>query len=137
MSHKILSAAAVVIALSPPVMADPTLGLGLNFTFGNGTINSGVGVRVFSNDDPDEFAASLGLDYMFGSQGLRGSLGAAYMMENSYIELNGGYDFNRGGFDFGLGGGWANTGDDDDNDDDDSGPSEDTVIADPTVPGDV
>jgi hypothetical protein len=32
---------------------------------------------------------------------------------NSYIELNGGYDFNNGGFDFGIGGGWANTTDGD------------------------
>jgi hypothetical protein len=46
---------------------------------------------------------------MFGSQSWRGSLGAAYMMDNSYIELNGGYDFNSGGFDFGIGGGGANT----------------------------
>ncbi|WP_187293146.1 hypothetical protein [Octadecabacter arcticus] len=35
------------------------------------------------------------------------------MMDNSYIELNGGYDFNNGGFDFGIGGGWANTTDGD------------------------
>jgi len=35
------------------------------------------------------------------------------MMENSYIELNGGYDFNSGGFDFGIGGGGANMADGD------------------------
>ena len=34
-------------------------------------------------------------------------------MDNSYIELNGGYDFNNGGFDFGIGGGWVNTNDGD------------------------
>ncbi|PYG32512.1 hypothetical protein [Pelagimonas varians] len=137
MPHKILSASAFLIALGAPAIADPTLGFGLNFTFGNGTINSGVGVRLFSNDTPDEFAGSLGVDYMFGSQGWRGSIGAAYMMENSYLELNGGYDFNRGGFDFGLGGGWANT-DNDDDDDDNNGSDDSLVIMDPAGPvGDV
>jgi hypothetical protein len=35
------------------------------------------------------------------------------MMDNSYIELNGGYDFNSGEFDFGIGGGGAHTTDGD------------------------
>jgi hypothetical protein len=34
-------------------------------------------------------------------------------MDNSYIELNGGYDFNSGEFDFGIGGGGAHTTDGD------------------------
>jgi hypothetical protein len=109
MSKSFITASALALTLSTPVLADPALGFGLNFTFGNGSVNTGVGVRVFSDDEQDKAAASAGLDYMFGSQSWRGSLGAAYMMENSYIELNGGYDFNSGGFDFGIGGGGANT----------------------------
>ncbi|WP_417248346.1 hypothetical protein [Celeribacter sp.] len=105
MFTKAVSTTAVLFALSTPAFADPTVGFGLNFTFGNGSVDTGVGVRMFSNDERDKAAASVGLDYMFGSQSLRGSLGAAYMMDNSYIELNGGYDFGSGEFDFGIGGG--------------------------------
>ncbi|THH36718.1 hypothetical protein E4Z66_07150 [Aliishimia ponticola] len=106
---KLLSSIAVVFVCATPVFADPTIGLGLNFTFGGGQVNPGVGLRVFSNDEEDEGAASLGIDYMFGSQSWRGSIGAAYLMDNTYVELNGGYDFGRGTFDFGLGGGWVDT----------------------------
>jgi hypothetical protein len=113
MSKSLIAASALVLTLSSPVLADPVLGLGLNFTFGNGVVNTGVGVRIFSDDEQDKAAASLGFDYMIGSQSWRVSLGAAYMMDNSYIELNGGYDFNSGGFDFGIGGGGTNTTDGD------------------------
>lgn len=109
MSYKILSAAALICALSTPATADPVLGFGLSFTFGAGKVNTGIGMRVFSNDERDKAAASVGLDYMFGTKSWRGSLGAAYMMDNSYIELNGGYGFGGGGFDFGFGAGGANT----------------------------
>jgi hypothetical protein len=111
MSKSFIAASALALTISTPALADPSLGFGLNFTFGGGTVNTGVGVRVFSDDEEDEVAASIGLDYMFGSESWRGSLGAAYMMDNSYIELNGGYDLNNGGFDFGIGGGWADTSD--------------------------
>lgn len=110
-----------MLSLSAPAMADPAVGLGLNFTFGNGKINTGVGVRVFSNDEQDKAAASIGIDYMFSSQSWRGSLGAAYMMDNSYIELNGGYNFNGGGFDFGVGAGGVKTTDPSSLDDDGHG----------------
>ncbi|MFT6606215.1 MAG: hypothetical protein ACJA2X_001418 [Halocynthiibacter sp.] len=109
MFTKAITTTAVLFALSTPALADPRVGFGLNFTFGNGGVNTGVGVRVFSDNQKDKAAASLGLDYMFGSQSWRGSLGAAYMMDNSYIELNGGYDFGSGGFDFGVGGGGVKT----------------------------
>ncbi|WP_417273589.1 hypothetical protein [Celeribacter halophilus] len=109
MFKKTFSATAVVVALSTPAFADPTVGFGLNFTFGNGGVDTGVGVRVFSDDEEDKAAASIGMDYMFGSQSWRGSVGAAYLMDNTYVELNGGYHFGSGEFDFGLGGGWADT----------------------------
>ncbi|MBT2132688.1 hypothetical protein [Aliiroseovarius lamellibrachiae] len=99
----------MALTFSTPAIADPTVGLGLNFTFGGGQVNTGVGVRVLSNDEQNKAAASVGLDYMFTNQSWRGSVGAAYLMDNSYVELNGGYNFNGGGFDFGIGGGWADT----------------------------
>jgi hypothetical protein len=104
-----VSPTAIILGLSNYALADPTLGFGLNFTFDNGGVNTGIGVRAFSDDEQNEVAASVGLDYMFGSQSWRGSLGAAYMMDDSYIELNGGYDFGKGGFDLGVGGGFADT----------------------------
>jgi hypothetical protein len=103
-----LITAATLLSASP-ALADPTFGLGLTFSFGGGQPDVGVGVRVFSDDREDEFAGSLGLDYMFGSESWRGSLGAAYMMDNSYIELNSGYNFGSRTFDVGIGGGFAKT----------------------------
>lgn len=101
--------AALALTLSSPAVADPTVGFGLNLTYGNGSVNAGVGVRLFSDDRRDKAAASVGLDYMFGTKNWRGSLGAAYLMDNSYIELNGGYNFNGGGFDIGIGAGGVKT----------------------------
>jgi hypothetical protein len=109
MTKSLIAASALALTLSTPVLADPALGFGLNFTFQNGDVNTGVGIRAFSDDEQDKAAASVGLDYMFGSESWRGSLGAAYMMDNSYIELNRGYDFNSGVFEFGVGIGWSNT----------------------------
>lgn len=104
---------AVICALplmaASPAVADPTLGVGLTITFGGGQPQVGAGVRVFSDDDEDEFAATVGLDYVFTSQSWRGSVGGAYMMKNSYIGLDGGYNFGSGTFDVGIGGGWADT----------------------------
>jgi hypothetical protein len=96
MFQKALSSAAVLLVLSTPALADPAIGFGFNFTFGNGGVNTGIGARVFSDDKQDKAAASIGMDYMFGSQSWRGSVGAAYLMDNTYIELNGGYNFGEG-----------------------------------------
>ena len=92
-----------------PALADPALGVGFTFAFGSGQVDYGVGVRAFSDNREDEFAASAGIDYMFNSQSWRGSLGAAYMMDNSYVGIDGGYNFSSGSFDLGIGGGWADT----------------------------
>jgi hypothetical protein len=91
------------------VSADPSVGLGLNFTFGSNGLDAGVGVRVFSDDTKGKTVASLGLDYMLKSKGLRASVGATRLMDNSYVELNGGYNFKHQGFDLGLGGGFVDT----------------------------
>jgi hypothetical protein len=117
MSRTFITASVLALTLASPALADPTVGFGLNFTFGEGKVNTGVGVRVFSDDEQDEAVASVGLDYMLGTQSWRGSLGAAYLMDNSYIELNGGYDFGAGEFDFGVGFGGADTTDPSSSDD--------------------
>lgn len=94
------------VGVPSAVHADPAFGLGLTFTFGGGQSDVGVGVRVFSNNRADEFAGSLGIDYMFGSESFRGSLGANYLFDDSYLGLGVGIDFNDGGFDFGIDGGF-------------------------------
>lgn len=103
--------ASVLFLLSTPAMADPAIGVGLNFTFGNGQVNTGVGLRVFSDDEEDSAALSLGVDYMFGSGGVRTSVGAAYLMDSSYIEVNVGYDFGLQTINPGIGVGYADTDD--------------------------
>lgn len=90
---------------SGTALADPTIGFGLNFTFGALQPDAGLGLRVFSNDRKDQVAGLVGIDYMFRSQNWRGSLGAAHMMNKSYIKLNGGCDFNSGDLSFGIGAG--------------------------------
>ena len=105
-------AIALGTAVSAPVSADPTFGIGFSIAFGGGQPQVGAGLRVYSDDDEDEVAASLGLDYLFTSQGLRPTIGAAYLMDNSYIGLDLGYDITRGSIDFGAGAGFAETDDD-------------------------
>ena len=124
---KIISVSALFLALSTPAWADPTFGFGFNITFGGGQVNPGIGVRAFSDDEEDEAVASLGIDYMFNSQSIRGSLGAAYLFENSYIELNGGYDFGRRVFEIGASTGYADTNKDEDDDEDEEETTTDTV----------
>lgn len=100
---------AAPVLFAAPAMADPAAGVGLTFTFGGGQPEVGLGLRIFSDDREDEWAASVGVDYMFGSQSWRGALGAAYLLDNSYVEITGGYDFGSGTLDVGLGGGLADT----------------------------
>jgi hypothetical protein len=100
---------ATTLMASSPAIADPTYGLGLTVTFGGGQVDYGIGARVFSDDEEDEVVASLGVDYMFGTQSLRGSLGAAYLMSDSYLGVDTGYNFGTGQWDYGFNAGWADT----------------------------
>lgn len=116
MTKQVLTAAkaatrgvALALALAGPVAADPTLGVGLSISFGGGTVDTGLGLRLFSDDERDKGALSLGVDYMFVEQTVRPTVGAAYLMDNTYIELNGGVSIATGEFGFGFGGGYAKT----------------------------
>ena len=106
---KPLIALAAVLFLSTPALADPTVGLGLSFSFGGGKPQTGVGLRVFSDDERDSFVGSVGVDYMFGSQSFRGTVGGAYLGNNTYLGLDMGLDFNGGGVGFGFGAGGVGT----------------------------
>lgn len=100
---------AVPAMLSTPALAEPTVGLGLSFSFGGGTVDTGVGLRVFSNNRRDSVVGSLGVDYMFGSQSWRGTVGAAYLGNSSYIGLDLGIGLRDGAIDFGTSVGVLNT----------------------------
>ncbi|NGM44307.1 hypothetical protein G5B31_02010 [Rhodobacter sp. SGA-6-6] len=100
---------ACLLAFSTPVLADPAVGLGLSFSFGGGQSQTGIGLRVFSDDEEDSFAASAGLDYIFGSGAWRGTVGGAYLGDNSYVGLDVGLNFNGGGVNYGISAGAVNT----------------------------
>ncbi len=97
------------VMLAAPAAADPTIGLGLSFSFGGGQMNTGVGLRVFSDNRRNSTVGSVGVDYMFGSQSWRGTVGAAYLGNNSYIGLDLGIGLRDGAIDFGVGVGGTNT----------------------------
>jgi hypothetical protein len=102
--------ACLALPLATPVAAEATVGVGLSFAFGAGKkAEAGIGLRLFSNNKQDKFVGSVGADYMFQSQRLRPTIGAAYLRKNAYIGLDLGYDMSAGGVDFGLGVGGVKT----------------------------
>jgi len=107
MAKRILTVAAFTMAIGAPVSADPSLGFGLSLSFGGDDVDYGVGVRVFSDDEEDSLAASVGVDYMLKSRRIRPTVGAAYLGDNTYIGLDLGLDGD--GVDFGVGIGGVQT----------------------------
>jgi hypothetical protein len=111
-SHIAAVLATFFISSAVPAAADPTFGIGLTLTFGaNQEVNTGIGVRIFSDDRSDRAAASLGVDYMFRTKTVRGAFGVAYLKDNAYVELTGGYHFASQNWDFGIGLGGTDTDD--------------------------
>jgi hypothetical protein len=99
-----------LLAIASPALADPTFGLGLSVAFGGGGApQTGVGLRVFSDDQPHSYVASAGVDYMITSRTVRGTLGAAYLDKNAYVGLDMGLGFAGGGLTYGLSIGAVNT----------------------------
>jgi hypothetical protein len=80
----------------------PTVGLGLSFAFGPNGLEPGIGIRVMSDNRRNRAAASIGLDYMFMTQSLRGTLGAVYLGNNIFGGADVGYNFSSSNLDFGL-----------------------------------
>lgn len=110
MRYRFLASLPVILALSTPVAADPTVGLGLTFTWGGGARgDTGIGLRVFSNDERKDVVGTLGVDYMLGSQSFRPNVGIAYLARNSYVGMDVGYDFGSNGVNVGVGLGAADT----------------------------
>ena len=106
------SVASLASAFAAPVSADPTVGIGFSLSFGGGQPQLGAGVRVFSDDDEDEFVASVGLDYVFTTQSVRPTIGAAYLMDDSYVGLDLGFNSTLKSIDYGASAGLVDTNDD-------------------------
>jgi opacity protein-like surface antigen len=111
MKKSYLTALPVLMLLSAPVAADPAIGLGVTFTWGGtgSQGDTGIGLRVFSDDEKGEFVGSLGVDYMISSQRIRPNVGVAYLASKSYVGMDVGFDFASGGIDVGVGLGAAST----------------------------
>lgn len=92
---------AIPALLAVPAAADPTVGVGVSVAFGGGKTQSGIGLRVFSDNRRDRAVGSIGLDYMFNSQSWRGTVGAAYLGRNAYVGLDLGIGLSDGSFNFG------------------------------------
>lgn len=99
--------------LAAPAMADVAVGVGISVAFGGNGTQTGLGVRLFSDDEEDSFVGSIGLDYQFQAQTWRPTIGVAYLGENLYAGLDLGYAFNGGGFDYGMSLGAVDTDKDD------------------------
>ena len=109
MKTQFLTAAALSFGLALPAAADSTMGFGLSMSFGAGKAETGVGIRLFSNDKRDTAVASVGMDYVLGSNRFRPTFGAAWLDRDVYIGADVGFGLGGGGMDFGLGLGGVNT----------------------------
>lgn len=109
---------AATLGLATPALADPAVGLGLSITFGGGRTETGIGLRVFSDDEKESAVGSIGLDYVFGSRRVRPTVGAAYLGTDVYLGADLGYNFATGRLDPGLSIGGTGTADADETPDD-------------------
>lgn len=73
--------------------ANPSISIALTWVFGKG---AALGIKAFSTDREGDGALTLGIDYLFNDRSWRPNIGAAYIDDGGFIDLNLG---------FGLGGG--------------------------------
>ena len=111
MSKTMTSAAMVAAMMAAPAVAEPVLGLGVTLWFGSGETQTGIGVRVFSDDQNESLVGSLGLDYILQSEALRPTLGIAYLQDDAYVGLDLGFDLSGGPIHYGAGLGVTKTAD--------------------------
>lgn len=111
MKNLLLLTTALTVGMSLPAKADPAIGFGISFAFGGsgGGVETGLGVRLTSDDEKDSAVATVGIDYMFQSQRWRPTVGVAYLGDNMYVGLDLGFGLNGEGLDFGVGVGAIDT----------------------------
>jgi hypothetical protein len=108
---RVCTAAALSFPLfmSLPTHADPGIGIGFSYVFGEG---ASLGLKVFSDDEEDKGAAEIGIDYVFPSQSWRPHVGAAYLGNDYYVDVNLGYSLGIEQWNVALGAGYTNTDED-------------------------
>lgn len=90
----------VMVGLLPSARADPSFGFGISFIFGG---DVAIGVRVFSDDQPERGALALGLDYKIKAKTVRPTVGVAYLDTDYYMDFSVGYDIRAKTMDYGIG----------------------------------
>ena len=112
MRHALLaSLVAGALSAGVPAAADPVVGLGLTFWFGSGQTQTGIGLRVFSDDQNESVVGSVGVDYILQSQAIVPTLGIAYLQDDAYVGLDLGFDLAGGPLRYGAGLGVTQTAD--------------------------
>lgn len=103
--RKLLMSTALTGGLAvSPAFADPTVMIGLSWTFGGSQSGQfGVSGRVLSDNVKEEWVGAVGATYYFGSGEFGVDAGIGYNWENTPITLT--YDFLNRGAQIGLG--WA------------------------------
>lgn len=94
-----------------PAFADPTVMLGLSWTFGGSQSGQlGVSARILSGDRRDEFVAAIGGTFYPGADAFGLDVGVGYNWDNHPFTLT--YDVLNDGW--GLAIGWADLGEPED-----------------------
>jgi hypothetical protein len=86
-----------------PALSDPAVGIGLTYSFGGGQSSTGIGLRVFADDDRDQATLTIGADYLIEARTFRPTIGAAYVGDDLYFGIDVGSRLGGGGLDFGVG----------------------------------
>lgn len=106
---RVIYLCACFLSFAAPAVADPTAGLAVTYSFGGGQPQTAIGLRVFSDDQQDDFAGTVGVDYMLSTQSWRGTVGAAYLAENVFVGIDLGYGLSDGSIGFGVSAGAVKT----------------------------
>ena len=94
-----------------PLQADPVVGAGLTFWFGQGQTKTAIGFKILSDDENESVVGTLGVDYVFGGGGVQPNIGLAYLKDDLYVGVNAGLNLSGGPIEVGLGVGATNTAD--------------------------
>jgi hypothetical protein len=104
MKKLMMSTALAGSLAAAPAFADPTIMVGLSFTFGGSQSGQlGISGRILSNNQRDAFVGAIGGTYYPGTQAFGLDAGIGYNINNTPITLT--YDFVNQSPMFGLG--WA------------------------------
>lgn len=109
--HKILTTAALLAFLPTVSVAEPTVGFGLTFKFGNEGADPGLALRLFSDNRQNRLAGTVGLDYLMRSRTFRPTVGTSFVGEDVFfgVDFGLGNGFSSGGINTGFSAGYVNT----------------------------